>query len=251
MKLISYNLFEGAVASYPQLVEFVSAEQPDVLCLQEINTWQNRGLSRLKDFAVRCGFSTYVYGDSNSKYKLSTFTRLPVTRQLVHREGFWHAAVEIGVETDAGKFTIFNLHLNPLAENQRSAEIEQLLSLTNLSRPTIIAGDLNSLSRRDNYPTDMLSRLEHKGIVKFGANYLQYDVTDRLTAAGLTDLAAAHGNLATTVPTLYNRDRDHEIPLRIDYVFATGGIAAQTTRSEVIKTALTDSISDHYPVVIQ
>ena len=110
-------------------------------------------------------------------------------------------------------------------------------------------GDFNSLSRTDEYPEDLISQLAAKGITKFGTTNLKYDVTDFFTEAGLIDVAASLSSRTNTVPTPANQDVYHAAELRLDYMFATQGLARAIKSIEVVKSPLTDVISDHYPIV--
>jgi hypothetical protein len=95
----------------------------------------------------------------------------------------------------------------------------------------------------------LLEELQRRGITKFGQDELEYGVTDLIEQAGFIDLAAQLGIMETTVPTASAQDKDHEVPVRVDYIFASPSVAQFATDVHVIKSDLTDAISDHYPVV--
>jgi exodeoxyribonuclease III len=250
VKIATYNLWNGASDTYFRLVDFAKEQKFDVLCLQEINGWQDKDFERLKDFADRAGFTDFQYGNSNSEYKLATFTTLPVVSQTVHEEGFWHCVVETRLRIGETEIVIFNVHLDPWKEEPRLREIEKLLAKVDPANPTILTGDFNSLSRQDNYPPEFLAALQARGIYKFGQNALEFRVTDRLAEAGFVDVAAQASRFDTTVPSAYNHDGDHEVPARIDYMFVSNNVAPMVRSIEVLKDVSTDKISDHYPVVL-
>lgn len=250
IQIASYNLWNGSDETYFRLVDFIKEQKFDVLCLQEINGWQNADFARLKDFADRCGFTEYEYGNSNSEHKLASLSVLPVTKQTVHQEGFWHCVVEIHVAIDGVETTIFNLDLDPWNEDARLGEIERLLKVIDPSKPTIITGDLNSLSRQDNYPPEFLQQLQAHGINKFGQGQLDFRVTDRLAAAGFVDVAVKLQHIDTTVPSPYAEGKEQEVPARVDYAFVSSHLVPMVQSFSVLKTAEADKISDHYPVVL-
>jgi exodeoxyribonuclease-3 len=250
MRIASYNLWNGAGNTYSRLADFANKQQFDVLCLQEVNEWQNSNFARLKDFADRAGYTDYEFGNSNSAYKLASFSTVPITKRTVHVEGFWHCAVETHVELDGRELVIVNLHLDPWKEDPRLREIRRLLELIDVSKPTVIVGDLNSIARADNYPPEFLAELHKRQIAKYGQNELDYRVTDFLTAAGFVDAAAKLGAMNPTVPSPYSTDEAHEVPARIDYAFVSAGLVPLVRDFTVIKNELTDKISDHYPIVL-
>jgi exodeoxyribonuclease-3 len=250
IRIASYNLWNGASDTYFRLVDFAKAQKFDVLCLQEINGWENNDFARLKDFADHVGLANYEYCNSNSEYKLVTLTTLPITMRTVHVEGFWHCVVETHVKVGEMELVILNLHLDPWKEDPRLREVERLLKLIDTSKPTIIMGDTNSVSRADNYPPEFLAELQKRRIDKFGQGSLDFRVTDCLTAAGFVDAAAKLDRMDTTVPSPFSTDRDHEVPARLDYAYVSSSLVPMVRDLSVVKNEETDKISDHYPVAL-
>ncbi|HSW98957.1 MAG TPA: endonuclease/exonuclease/phosphatase family protein [Candidatus Saccharimonadales bacterium] len=250
VRIATYNLFEGAGGSYNRLVEFVRGAQLDVVCFQEVNGWQDGDNARLKDFTDKVLFAASAFGNSNTEFKLATISKHAITGKTLHAEAFWHAALETQLQLGGKPVTVVNLHLDPWQEASREKEVGRLLAALKPGAPTIITGDFNSLSRQDNYPPELLTQLQAKGISKYGANALEFRVVDRLLQAGFVDAAAAAGNFATTVPSAYNTDKDHEVPVRVDYMFVSPDLVPFIRGYEVVKNDLTDAISDHYPVIL-
>lgn len=250
LRIATYNLFEGAAASYNRLVDFVRDSNIDVLCLQEVNGWQEADGQRMRDFTDRGLFVQYAFGNSNTPYKLATFSKVALTKTDAYIEGFWHSVVEARIAPPGGQqLAILNVHLDPWQEASRVRELDRLLRTIDRTIPTILVGDLNSLSRHDGYDPQMLSELQRRGITKFGRSELEYGVTDYLEQAGFVDVAARLGTMRPTVPTASTPGKDREVPVRTDYIFATPDVAAFATGIEVVTTDLTDSISDHYPLI--
>lgn len=251
MRIASYNLFEGARDTSAQLEDFVVQQEIDVLSIQEANGWQDGDPSRLDQFAKNTGMESYVYGDSNSRFKLAIFSRLPIIGSAVYKEGLHHCAVKATVEVNDEPLNIWNVHLNPFGEDQRLAEVRLIAKSLKLNELTLIDGDFNSLSETDQYPSTLLDELRERGMTKFGADYLRYDVTRYLGGLGLIDLAAMLDVVVATVPTPANSDAAHAAKMRLDYMFASNGLARLVKRIDVPKDALTDEISDHYPIVTE
>jgi exodeoxyribonuclease-3 len=249
MRIASYNLYEGAQNTKAELRDFVDEQDLDVLCIQEANDWDNGTPTQLEDFANATGLDECVYGDSNTRFKLATLSRNPIADSKVHTDGFWHSAIHTVVQDGIGPLHVWNVHLNPGNEDQRLAEAKLLMSLIDPDEHTVIMGDFNSLSRTDQYPENLIGELTAKGITKFGTANLRYDVTDFFTEAGLVDVAASLASRTNTVPTPANQDIYHAAELRLDYMFATQGLAKAIKGIEVVKSPLTDIISDHFPIV--
>lgn len=251
VRIATYNLFEGARASYNRLVDFVRASSIDLLCLQEINGWQDAGAQRMQDFTDRGLFTRSAYGNSNTPYKLGTFSKLELVKSDAYIEGFWHSVVETRIALPGGQqLAILNVHLDPWQEQSRVRELDRLLRTIDRTLPTIVTGDLNSLSRRDAYGDQMLAELQRRGISKYGHSELEFTVTDYLEQAGFVDVAARLQSMRATTPTAATPEKDREAPVRIDYLFATPDIAACAQQAAVIVNDFTESISDHYPVVV-
>jgi exodeoxyribonuclease III len=256
IKIASYNLWDGSNRTYFRFIDFIKSQHIDVLCLQEINGWQDENFAKLNDFADRAGYTDYEYGNSNSEYKLATLSMLPVVSKTVHQEGFWHCVVETHVKAGDTEIVIFNVHLDPWKEDPRIKEIEKILSKVDPSKPTIITGDFNSLSQQDNYPPEFLTMLQERKFYKFGQDALDFRVTDTVTNAGFIDVAARLAHLDVTAPTPYGESGGteevpvSEVPARIDYAFVSSSLLPMVKDFQVIKNEETNKISDHFPIVL-
>ena len=254
--IASYNLWNGSKETYNRLVDYIKSQHIEVLCLQEINGWQDDNFSKLNDFMDRAGFTDNEYGNSNSEYKLASLTTLPVISKTVHQEGFWHCVVEIHVKVGDKEIVIFNVHLDPWKEDPRVKEIEKILSKVDPTKLTIITGDFNSLSRQDNYPPEFMDTLQKRKFYKFGQDALDYRVTDLLASAGFVDAAAKFNHMDITAPTPYGEAQNteavpvSEVPARIDYTFVSSNLVPLLTDFKVLKDESTDKISDHYPIMV-
>lgn len=252
MKIISYNIFEGAADGRDRLADYINGHAPDVLCLQEANGWDADGQKVAKEFADKAGMPNPVFGVSNTPYHLAILSRTPLTSSKVQTEGFCHCAIQARVPygDGDGDLQLRNVHLDPRTEDQRVAEAKLLLTMMGTSQPTLAMGDLNSLSPDDAYPADLLEQLLKQGVKKFGETELRFDVMKTFAAGGLTDVAHKLGTADSSVPTPANADADHAAKLRLDYLLADQKALPLVTSVVVEKTAQTDRISDHYPLVI-
>lgn len=230
--------------------DFTTEQDVDVLCVQEANGWNDGEPSLLQTLAKDTGLNNYVYGNSNTRFKLATLSRAPILHSQVHTESFWHSAVQTTIQLGEQVLDLWNIHLNPGDEDSRLAEAKLLAALIDKTKPAILMGDFNSLSEADHYPDELSANLVLRGIKKFGIGRLRYDVTNFFASQGLIDLAAANGKQQTTVPTPANKDMYHAAEMRLDYMFATPVVISLVKEIVVPKNPLTETISDHYPVVL-
>ena len=249
MHIVSYNLFEGAQGNIPLLQDFIRQQGIDAICFQETNGWQAGDPSQLEQTATETGLKDHVFGDSNTRFKLATLSRVPIIESHVYTEGFWHSAIRTTIQDDGEALDVWNIHLNPEDEDSRLAEAAKLIDMIDSEVPAILMGDFNSLSEHDQYPDNLAETLVAQGIRKFGNGRLRFDVTNFFVEHGLVDLAATLGTASTTVPTPANTDMFHATKMRLDYMFATKSVAQKVQEFETPKDALTDAISDHYPIV--
>lgn len=59
MKLMTYNILDGAAAGLDQVIEVVVRESPDFLTLNEANTFSENNNQILKKFAAKTDFPYY------------------------------------------------------------------------------------------------------------------------------------------------------------------------------------------------
>jgi len=250
LKIVSYNLFRGAQVTRNELVLFLNQESPDIVCLQEVNGWQANDFEVLKDVAQKINMTAYVYGDSHTDYKLVTLSKYPIIDSTIYKDGVWHSMIDSFLKVDGKDLRVINIHLNPNSEILRKNEIENLLLRLDENVPALILGDFNSISRQDRYPDDLRDQLRVAGIDKFGENELRYDVTDLLESSGYIDIGASFNIFANTVPTRSNIDKNHIVPLRLDYIYGNQAVKDNIKNISVVKSDLTDIISDHYPISV-
>jgi exonuclease III len=114
-------------------------------------------------------------------------------------------------------------------------------------------GDLNSLSPQDAYDqSQLLKQMQDAGTKKFGTATLRFEVITSILKSGLVDVVKqAHPNFEFSVPTPYNRDAEHFTQLRLDYIFTSSDLVKNLKSARIIRTAVTDQLSDHYPVAAE
>ena len=113
-------------------------------------------------------------------------------------------------------------------------------------------GDFNALSPQDNYDESELQEfIKQTQITKFGTDTIHFDLINELVNYGLIDSFKLFTNeFEKTVPTKYNSDVAHFMPLRLDYIFINKQLTSIVKSSKIINESSTNLLSDHYPIVL-
>lgn len=162
IKVLSYNLRFGELASLEELADFIKKVDPDVVALQEVDshTFRDRAKHQNdKDFATELGYRTGMfsaYGKTIpykkgyygiailSKYPLAQVERkyLPKTQNGKEQRAVLIADVEY-MENEY--FTFASTHLDYTNTEERQTQVKKLNELlTNRDYPVIIGGDFNA-----------------------------------------------------------------------------------------------------------
>jgi endonuclease/exonuclease/phosphatase family metal-dependent hydrolase len=231
MRLLSWNIHKGIGGrdrrySLARIIDCIEAENPDLICLQEVDRHVRRSRfddqPRLLSRYFRCHsvFQANVpVGDGG--YGNLVLSRWPVASR--HRISLRHNARKprgaqlLVVDAPEGRLHLVHTHLG-LAEQERQWQMERLLGhmlFRSADRhPTLIVGDFN-------------------------------DWRDTLAPAAL----AANGFAQVTAPA--GRFRTFPAWLAIgslDKAFVRGAIEVRHAR--VVRTSLAKAASDHLPLVV-
>jgi len=162
LKVLSYNLRFGELASLEELAAFIKEQHPDIVALQEVDcrTYRERAPKQHgKDFATELGFRTGMipaYGKTIpyaggyygiailSKYPLAKVERIYLPKTENGKEQ--RAVLVADVEYREGKyFTFACTHLDYTNTEERQVQVKKLNNvLLNKPYPVILAGDFNA-----------------------------------------------------------------------------------------------------------
>ena len=231
MRLLSWNIHKGIGGrdrrySLARIIDCIEAENPDLICLQEVDRHVRRSRyddqPRLLSHFFRCHAvyqSTVAVGDGSygnlvlSRWPIASRHRITLRRGSRKPRG----AQLVVVDSPEGRLHLVHTHLG-LAEQERHWQVQRLLGhmlfRSAEPHPTLIVGDFN-------------------------------DWRDTL-ASGLLKL---EGFRQVTSPI--SRFRTFPAWLAIgslDKAFVRGGIDVRHAR--VVRTSLAKVASDHLPLVI-
>jgi len=222
VRVMTLNLHHLSVGTDAAMA-LIEREQPDVLCLQEVNQSHTdpvaRIARRLPDWQV------------TRTHEVAIFSRFPIRERHVHPvPNTGRAMLETVLDIHGKQFAVLNIHMSTASTPQsmftrgtsrrahlrltaaiRGQQVRQMLAIAEQSPyPMIIAGDFNTPPRGIFY------------------RRLRGRFTDAFTRAGW--------GTGYTFPAKFP-------VMRIDYVYANKGFAVMKCRTSTLKA------SDHYSVV--
>ena len=245
VKLITWNV-NGIRKRQGELQALIAAEQPDVLCAQEIKAAPDQVPALLV-----AGDEYHCYWHGAGGY--SGVAILVACHAVANRPSFTHPAFdheERIVVADLGQVVVASVYV-PNGGKDYSAKLGFLESLIEWSgsivqggRPLIVTGDLNvAREERDIHPKERKPN-------QIGARPEERALFSRLLDQGLVDVGRTldpdnDGLFTWWAP--WRNMRDRNIGWRIDYVLADRTMAASAVEAVSRRDFGT---SDHAPVVV-
>ena len=162
LKLMSYNLRFGELASMEQFAQYISTEQPDIVALQECDWATNRtraphqnGVRFVNELAYHTGMFG-VYGKSinyaGGYYGIGLLSKYPILRferVLLPNDGKTEqrSILVADIELPGGKvITFVNTHLEVKTAKMRIEQVEFIKEyLKDCPNQLFLAGDMNAI----------------------------------------------------------------------------------------------------------
>jgi exodeoxyribonuclease-3 len=250
MKIATWNV-NGIRARQGQLIEWLAAEEPDVVCLQEIKASLDQLPFELRDVE---GYWSYWHGGKGySGVALLVAKSLVGALPMCSHPGFdFEQRIACAtVPSPAGEVMVASVYV-PNGGKDFDAKMRFLQALESYAgdaaregRLLILCGDLNvARTERDIHPKERKPN-------QIGARPEERAVIERILATGLVDVGRTldpdNDNLFTWWAPWRNM-KQRNIGWRIDYVLASQELAARATSSMIRREIGT---SDHGPVVVQ
>ena len=251
-KILSYNIFQGGRDQISNIFTFFKNQNASVIGLQEACDWKANKTDKALAHFLGIPDENVIYGNANSGrssearvYDLILVSRFPIIFAQVfnNAEEIWHAMIVAMLDSPLGLLQVIVAHLSSRSVEWRMKEIRHLLHDYDIdfSVPTILMGDLNSLSPTDPYPRDLVDELKQQKITKFG-NPPKFEEIQTLFNSGFE-------NQCPYSPTVLAaaEDKDH-LDLRLDYLLTKNVDRKNILNAQVIDTPETRRLSDHFPV---
>ena len=244
LKLATWNV-NGIRARQAQVHEWIAQERPDVVCLQEIKATSDQVPAALCEME---GYWCYWHGG-----KGYSGVALHVSKTFApERPSFAHPAFDYEsriVTVDVGDLTVASVYV-PNGGKDFPGKMKFLdamdayaASFQGTTRQVVLMGDMNvARTDRDVHPKERKPRA-------IGQLPEERAVIERILSRGLVDVGRAldpdnDGLFTWWAP--WRNMRERNIGWRLDYVLATGSLAATAVSCPVQKEIGT---SDHAPVV--
>ncbi len=247
LSIMSFNIFNGASDRIDKVLEVIKESNPDICGILEAVNWNEEDISLRKKF-LSLGYPFFKVFRANSKYNIAVISKKDVTFSDIKKD-IKHVVVCLKIK----ELDIFFVHLSPISEEERLLELKEIFCHLNKKSKSIIIGDFNSLSYSDvdDYKS-LLNSFQLRKIKKFGINVINFDVIKYLENNNFVDsLKILNKPYEFSVPTPFNQDLSHSEKIRIDYAFLSSNLIDDISNFEIIKNDLTDSASDHYPILLK
>ncbi|MDR1861172.1 MAG: endonuclease/exonuclease/phosphatase family protein [Bacteroidales bacterium] len=160
VRVLTFNIEAGAVASLDELAQFIREQAPDVVALQEVDCHTARAkvpANRNKDFITELGQKSGMlaaYGKTiplgTGYYGIGILSRFPMSKiervYLPNLGGEQRAVLIADIEyADNRYFTFACTHLQHTSAKERLAQVDTLNKiLQNRPCPTLLCGDFNA-----------------------------------------------------------------------------------------------------------
>jgi len=252
MKLMSYNILNGAKDTLPLVIKAIKSESPDYLTINEANTFASNNNEILDKVAKELDFPYFDIALSGEyDYHIAVFSKYPFLE--IHKlQPLARACLVTRIKTEIGELTIASLHLTPYTEDLRHPEIDLITKFQKKYVNKILMGDMNSLSKYDGYDSKIIKTFNDMQIKKFttGGKF-RFDAINKIMSVGYYDSAfEMKKNKDYTAPTSINEYSAHS-NMRLDYIFLSKSLLNHLKDYFVIKNNITKKASDHYPITIE
>jgi exodeoxyribonuclease III len=256
LKVMTWNILFGGQDRFHAILQTIATQQPDLLVLQECLDWDDK--QRLFQTAEAMNVPTNethaILGQARPRgsgccYHVAVLSRFPIQTVEVHnnRHFVGHCMVHIGIEPHGIPLHIVGTHLDSHHENLRFVEARYLRSWMdpeNFQKNNwLLMGDLNSLSEKDPYPSELPTIARQVGIDKYGYPP-RFEVIAELENFGWLD-TLHHTKIESWVSA--HRERGGvSMDCRVDYIFASPPMIPALKTVEIIPA---NGASDHNAVV--
>lgn len=239
LRILSYNILNGGVDRGAPIGEVISAQQPDIVVLQE--AYRPEVVRRL---AASCGFEHFA---SSPGHSVAFMSRVAIAGHLWRRVRWARRAyLEVVTATD---FRIYGVHLSAvhsnLTEQRRAYELRALLRSVERHQHGlhVVTGDFNTLAPGERLDMNRLPpRL--RALAWVTGKSIRWITIRMMLEAGYVDgYRKFHGDEGHTFTTW-------DPHVRLDYAFLPAPFKGNLLRCEVVRDHPSlKKASDHFPLL--
>jgi hypothetical protein len=240
VKILHYNIWNGMTENPGDVSRFAAflGAQPDLHILM-LNEY--RQSPALDGALADCGFRhSCINENPPNRNRVAIFGRVPLGEILAMPSNLRLLVLRLEA------FDLVAYHASPSGVAAVLREIGDLLPMLDAKRPTLLCGDLNSLSTKDRHTLNYDALNEGTGAKRYClGGSLNFAAMEQLRAAGFQDNRGP--GRCDTVPTRLERKSEQGIRLRLDYCLSRN---LPVQAACVLDRSPFSDISDHYPLHI-
>ncbi len=261
LKIITHNVWYGFTQKpeprYTEWRNWMAAQSPDVVSLQELNGYT---AEKLAEDAKAWGhdYSALLKEDG---FPTGVTSRYPISDIKRVREGMHHGLLRCRIQ--GIWFYVIHFHPSNFARRIEEASLlkADVASLPGNDPKIVLAGDFNGFSPADkaHYNTDpklipFFQSLDQRDSNARNLNHgrMDYGGIEAILSQGYIDLVDHfRGEKAAfkgTFPAALVSDQDHGTDRRLDYIFVSPSLLGSCQSATIIRDSQTELLSDHLPV---
>ena len=261
LRIITHNVWYGFTKKseprYTNWKRWMKAQRPDVVSLQELNTYTEE---RLRADAKSWGHSYSVLLKEEG-FPTGITSRYPIDEVKRIRQGFHHGLLRCRIQG----IWFYVIHFHPSNFQWRIDEAallkQDVESIPEENPQVVLIGDFNGFSPDDKsqYDSDELlvpffKSLDRKNSRARNLNEgrLDYGGIQAILDQRYTDLIASRRSpqlpFVGTFPGELVSDQDHGTDRRLDYIFVSPSLNNQVESVAILRDPCTELLSDHIPV---
>lgn len=261
IKVITHNVWYGFTKNpeprHAHWLKWMTSEQPDVVSLQELNTYTQ---AKLSGDAKQWGHSYSVLLKQDG-FATGITSRFPITDVARIRDGMHHGLLRCRIE--GIWFYVVHFHPSDYARRVEEAALlaKDIEQLGEENPHIVLAGDFNGFSPvdRDHYASDpklvpFFQRLDQtsQNARNLNRGQIDYGGIEAILKQGFIDVVAncrtPDQGFLGTFPTRLVSNEDHGTDRRLDYIFVSPNLLPRVMSAEILRTDVTEMLSDHIPV---
>lgn len=256
-RVISYNVWNGFESESQRKNTFVNwarKQHADVIAFEELNNFTQDSFASL---AATWGHP-YAVILKEKGYPVGISSRYPISHVYRLLPGMHHGCLYAEIKG----IGFFVVHFSPFSSARRYEEaravVRALQEKERAGKPAIILGDFNSFAPCDSAyynhtgikDSMQLAQQKNKVLQNLNENnQLDYNVIRTLLDAGFYDsFSLFHKKFERSYPTKIYPALPESEKVKIDHILLSPEMKNKCTGMEIIKDAVTDTLSDHYPV---
>ena len=244
LKIISYNILKGMETDKTEgkqvFVEWIKAQDPDILAIQEANYFTQKSLEAL----ARTYGHPYAVLLRAEGYPPAITSKYPIVNVERVVDNMWHGFVKCTIEG----YEIIVLHFSPHVYMKRREEVAVIVETVKQSgsfKKWMVMGDFNAVSPLDKSKyadgkyKERLRSYEEKNPKQ---SHLHEGDVDYLVHQSMLDFGFVDAARQDPAFTYDN------FGARIDFIYVSPDLKKRVVKCGFIVDEFTDKYSDHRPV---